>query len=314
MSRTTKIVAAIIFLIALGLFGFLFLLDRSADLDRDIEDVDIIGETPVPVAPTFTLSSNIIEQGGALGFAVRGVSEDPKVLFGQKQIPLIKIADGYVGVVGMALAEVPRDEILRAILSGGETFEEKISIIRKDYGVSVLSVPQKAAEQGVTTQSLSKNIVADDNKTILNAVAFSNVDAYYKDDFVSPTKTWIDVGGFGITRKSGSSAIRHLGTDLEAKEGDDIFATNRGKVVFAEYLTNYGNSIIIDHGQGLSSLYLHLSKMNVEEGEIVERNQKIGEAGSTGLYSFETHLHFSIRLREVSLDPKAFIDAINTVL
>jgi murein DD-endopeptidase MepM/ murein hydrolase activator NlpD len=79
-------------------------------------------------------------------------------------------------------------------------------------------------------------------------------------------------------------------------------------------LTNYGNSIIIDHGQGVWSLYLHLSKMEVVHGERAERGEKIGEAGETGLYSFSPHLHFSIRMRGKSLDPKAFIDAMNAVL
>lgn len=313
MNRTTLIVSIIILLIAIGLFGFLFLLDRSADLDRDIEDVDIIG-TVATSAPALAISSETVEQGGALGFAVTGTDEEPRVTWGNKNIPVFKIKTGYAGAVGVALSDTAREENLQAKLSSGETLEKKIQILKKDYGVSVLTVPKKAADQGVTTVSLTKNIVADDNQKIVNATAFSNTESFFIEDFVSPTKVWIDVGGFGIVRKSGDSSIRHLGTDLDAKVGDEIFATNRGKVVLAEYLNNYGNTIIIDHGQGLSSLYLHLSKLNIAAGDVAERGQKIGEAGSTGLYSFEPHLHFSIRLRGASLDPKAFIDAINSVL
>jgi murein DD-endopeptidase MepM/ murein hydrolase activator NlpD len=311
--KTSRIVGAIVLLIAIGLFGFLFLLDRSADLDRDIEDVDIIGIVATST-PALAVSSEIVEQGGALGFAVAGTDDEPQVTWGNKKIPVFKIKTGYVGAVGVALSDVPREENLQVKLVSGETLERRIQITKKDYAVTVLSVPKKAADQGVTTASLTKNIVADDNQKIVNATAFSNTESYIAEDFVSPTREWVGVGGFGIVRKSEESSIRHLGTDLKAEVGDDIFATNTGRVVLAEYLNNYGNTIIIDHGQGLSSLYLHLSNMNVAVGDVPKRGQKIGGAGSTGLYSFEPHLHFSIRLRGASLDPKAFMDAINSVL
>lgn len=311
MTRTTLIFIAIVALIALGLFGVLYLLDRNTDLDRNIEGVEIEEEEEVVSEPTLRVSSNEVFQGGALGFSVLGIENEPEVFWGEQKIPVMKIRNGYVGAIGISVSERARSETLTAVLSSGATLSENVSVSIKNYGVSKLTLPQKATDAGQTTGSLVSTITVDDNKKIADATSIITSDVYFEDKFVIPTREWVDVGGFGIVRQSGESSIRHLGTDLEAEVGDPIYSINNGKIVMAEYLNNYGNTIIIDHGTGIWSLYLHLSKIDVKKFQTVDRGQKIGEAGSTGLYSFEPHLHFSIRIRGKSIDPKSFLDSIN---
>jgi hypothetical protein len=99
----------------------------------------------------------------------------------------------------------------------------------------------------------------------------------------------------------------HLGFDLAAVERYPIQAGNRGKIVFSGYLGIYGNTVIIDHGYGLMTLYGHLSTMDVSEGQMVEAGEKIGNSGATGLAGGD-HLHFSMLIQGVQTNPVEFWD------
>ena len=84
-------------------------------------------------------------------------------------------------------------------------------------------------------------------------------------------------------------------------------APNSGRVVFAGWMTLYGNAVIIDHGYGLMSLAGHLSTVNAREGEDVERGQIVGRSGATGLAGGD-HLHLEIFLHGQSVDPLEWLD------
>ena len=87
----------------------------------------------------------------------------------------------------------------------------------------------------------------------------------------------------------------HLGFDLAATVNVPILAANGGRVVYADYLGIYGNCVIIDHGLGLRSLYAHLSSLEVARGDLVDRDERIGRSGATGLAGGD-HLHFTMLL------------------
>lgn len=94
----------------------------------------------------------------------------------------------------------------------------------------------------------------------------------------------------------------HTGTDIVAPSGTQIHAVGDGVVIMAGWNTAYGNMTIIDHGKGISTLYAHLSVLNVTEGQLVEANQVIGKVGSTG-WSTGPHLHFEVRVGGNPTDP-----------
>ncbi len=87
----------------------------------------------------------------------------------------------------------------------------------------------------------------------------------------------------------------HLGFDLAKTANAAVAAANHGKVLFAADLGIYGNSVILDHGMGLQSLYAHLSSFAVREGQDVKKGQTVGNSGQTGLAGGD-HLHFSMML------------------
>lgn len=94
----------------------------------------------------------------------------------------------------------------------------------------------------------------------------------------------------------------HLGIDLASTARAAVPATNSGTVVFADFMGIYGQCIIIDHGLGLQTLYAHLSSMNVDIDEIVERGQTIGRTGATGLAGGD-HLHYGVIIAGVPVNP-----------
>jgi len=100
----------------------------------------------------------------------------------------------------------------------------------------------------------------------------------------------------------------HLGFDLASLKGSPVPAGNNGRIVFTGPLGIYGNTVVIDHGLGLFSLYGHLSAIDVERGASVRRGDPIGKTGDTGLAAGD-HLHFSIMIRGVHVDPVEWWDA-----
>lgn len=99
----------------------------------------------------------------------------------------------------------------------------------------------------------------------------------------------------------------HLGFDLASVQRAPILAANRGVVVHAGYLGIYGNTVVVDHGYGLQTLYAHLSSIAVAEGETVEAGQSLGQSGQTGLAGGD-HLHFSFLLQGLPVRPLEWWD------
>lgn len=105
---------------------------------------------------------------------------------------------------------------------------------------------------------------------------------------------------------SGRRAI-HEGLDFSAPKGTPIYAASGGVVKLAEYVAEYGNTIEIEHGNGLMTRYAHASSIDVKAGDLVEKGQMIGKVGSTGR-STGPHLHFEVRMAGNPLDPRLFLD------
>ena len=99
---------------------------------------------------------------------------------------------------------------------------------------------------------------------------------------------------------------RHTGLDIPAAHGTPILASGGGRVVSAGYKGAYGRAVVIDHGDGLSTLYGHASKLLVRAGDVVMPNQQIALVGSTGR-STGPHLHFEVIRRGVRVEPRQYL-------
>jgi murein DD-endopeptidase MepM/ murein hydrolase activator NlpD len=113
---------------------------------------------------------------------------------------------------------------------------------------------------------------------------------------------------FGFRRNpfGGRSYEFHPGMDIDGERGSIIVAPANGTVIKAGWQGGYGNMIEVDHGNGLTTRYGHLSRINIQIGDLIQRGQEIGLVGSTGR-STGPHLHFEIRLNDKAINPRRFL-------
>jgi len=111
------------------------------------------------------------------------------------------------------------------------------------------------------------------------------------------------VSGYGMRKHPIFGSMRmHTGVDISASTGTPIHAAGSGIVIGASYMGGYGNTVIIDHGAGIATLYAHCSKIYVQPGQRVKRGEQIAAVGSTG-YSTGPHLHWEIRVNGKPVNP-----------
>jgi murein DD-endopeptidase MepM/ murein hydrolase activator NlpD len=112
---------------------------------------------------------------------------------------------------------------------------------------------------------------------------------------------------FGTSRTfNGKVQSVHQGLDYAVPEGTPVAAVNSGTVVLAQPLYFEGNCVVLDHGQGLLTLYMHLSKIEVKEGDRVTSGQILGGSGGTGRAT-GPHLHVAVRWQGVYLNPETLL-------
>ena len=100
--------------------------------------------------------------------------------------------------------------------------------------------------------------------------------------------------------------IFHDGIDIAADYGEPVHAADGGTVIYAGWISGYGNAVIIDHGNGMSTLYAHNESLNVSEGQGVSKGSVIAYAGSTG-NSTGPHLHFEVRINDEPQNPLGYL-------
>lgn len=138
------------------------------------------------------------------------------------------------------------------------------------------------------------------------AFAGTDPNPLWSGPFQRPTETETS-GVFGSSRiYNGKKRSQHLGLDFRASTGTPVHATNAGTVILARPLYFEGNCVMLDHGQGLVTIYMHLSEFKVKEGEKVAAGQLIALSGGTGR-STGPHLHFAVRWRSEYLNPATLL-------
>ncbi len=98
----------------------------------------------------------------------------------------------------------------------------------------------------------------------------------------------------------------HTGIDIAADYGSSVIAANKGLVIIANWQGGYGNTVVIDHGGGITTLYAHCSRIFVSSGDTIQDGAVIAKVGSTGL-STGPHLHFEMRIDGLPVDPLNYV-------
>ncbi|MBS1850756.1 MAG: M23 family metallopeptidase [Acidobacteria bacterium] len=193
---------------------------------------------------------------------------------------------------------------LQASLPDGResTFQQKIPVRAGKYPSIAIRVAGKYTEPD--PEQLRQ--IAEDKKVKQEAFRSLTPQAEWAGTFSPPVSAPIsDVFG---TRRTFNGKVQsvHQGLDYGVPAGTPVLAINRGTVLLARPLYFEGNCVVIDHGQGLLSLYLHLSEIQVKEGDAVERGHMLGLSGSTGRAT-GPHLHIAVRWQGTYLSPAVLL-------
>jgi murein DD-endopeptidase MepM/ murein hydrolase activator NlpD len=207
--------------------------------------------------------------------------------------------------VGIDLNKKPGVYKIKTTLKDGRFEENTITIIERKKYEEAMPIPVAIGGNSIINQTRVVNTLAQENE-ILNTLKTSTTSLWIK-NFSYPVTNPIITDTYGYARNTGGYAIAHKGTDFRAKVGTPILAMNDGIVRVSKDFTVYGGTIVIDHGQGIMTLYMHLSKRDVSTGDKVISGQTIGLSGGTG-YAEGPHLHLSIKINNISIDPMKFIE------
>jgi murein DD-endopeptidase MepM/ murein hydrolase activator NlpD len=179
---------------------------------------------------------------------------------------------------------------------------QPVMVAKGQFGTQTISV---AAKYVRPPEEVRKRIQSEgaEIKKLWQAAATRRM---WRGSFVWPRKDRVG-SPFGLKRVfNGRLKSRHFGVDIRGKMGSPVAAIGVGRVVMVADRYYSGNTVVIDHGLRLFSLYFHLSKADVKKGQRVKKGQIIGRVGSTGR-STGPHLHMSTKIENLSFDPLSLL-------
>jgi len=254
--------------------------------------------------------------GGIAFVEVPGGQQAPRVMFGDYRTAVIRRDDGWVAVVGIPLATKPGQQTLR-VYSGSKDIGDG-ALGGKAVGGST-EVPFEVTDKHYRTQKLTiknqRQVTPnpDDLKRIAAEQARSNAALSLFSTTGMPSLALASpVAGvrsdsYGSRRIfNGQPRNPHTGMDIAAATGTPIYAPAAGKVVEAGDFFFNGNTLYIDHGYGLVTMYCHLSSLAVRAGATVKQGELIGKVGATGRVT-GPHLHWGVALNRAMVDPALFL-------
>jgi len=309
--------------------------------NETVKDIDVIIDRKSP-STSIISNSYTLKQGGS-GILIAQISDDnlkdyyitfnDEVIF--EMFPFHK-KDYYISIITwpIDIKDFKQVNLIAVDMAGNKSvkkvpfyysrFKEKIdeldigdnfitNVSKNVLELSNVDIPTNQAEIFVKT---NRDLRATNLETMKNVVRKNFFDSQNMPFEVKPfvrmhnAKTFAKFGErrHYFYNKQKIDEAWHLGMDWASVKRAPIIVSNKGKVIFKDYLGIYGESIIVDHGLGLASLYAHTSSQNVEVGDMVDIGQQIANTGATGAV-FGDHLHFGILIQGIEANPNEWLDS-----
>ena len=256
--------------------------------------------------PEITVSSNSISQGDVgLLRVLTANGEPPQVQWMNEDLfaaPL-KNGTGWFGFFAADLKLKPGSyPLVVQIPSAGVRKQIDITVRVKEFGVRNLTLPKELVDLDAASLERVKKEAAI-MKEALEAAATA---PQWTGPFVKPLSGEV-VGTFGQASViNGMPRSPHSGVDLKAEKGTPVTSINSGRVVLTGNHFFNGLFVVVDHGGAVQSLYFHLDKILMQQGDRVAKGQVVGLVGATGRAT-GPHLHFGIRVHGARIDPMQFL-------
>ena len=207
--------------------------------------------------------------------------------------------DGHVfsALAGVSLNQAPGSYPL---IFGGEKAD--VTVTDHAYPSSTITVPEKFVAPPKEIQAQIDEEVAIKQEVFKS----SPTERLWQGPFVSPANTRY-TSSFGSRRVyNGKTRSVHQGLDYSAAMGTQVRASNSGRVVIARPMYFEGGLVVIDHGESIFTLYMHLSEFLVKEGATIDKGAPIAKSGSSGRVT-GPHLHFGLRWQDLYLEPSTLL-------
>ena len=225
-----------------------------------------------------------------------------EVQWRNRTIPLIRSGNGWVAIIGADLdlgaGDYPAPVTFRYSDGRREVIDEAIRVEPKSFPITRLTVEPRFVELSPENLERSRR----ESQRLGQVFAQITPDILWDDGFVVPIPN-ARGSNFGHRRVFNDQPRNpHSGADISAAAGTTIRSTSRGRVVeTGDYFFN-GNTVVVDHGLGIYSVYLHLSQIDVEPGQMIEGGEVVGLVGATGRVT-GPHLHWGFRIQNARIDP-----------
>lgn len=225
-----------------------------------------------------------------------------------QRVPFVRAADRWLTVIGIDLDAAPGEHVYAVERDFGPAGRQaetgRIEVDAKSFPTTALTVEPGYVELSPENQARA----ARESAEIAAIYARLTPERLWTEPFAVPIPGVTGGNNFGHRRVfNGQSRDPHSGADLRAATGTPILAANRGRVVLAKDLFFSGNAVFLDHGLGVYSVYLHLSEIRVEPGQMLERGELLGLAGATGRVT-GPHLHWGARIGDARVDPFSLVE------
>ena len=257
--------------------------------------------TPAVQAQNVTLPRDTRVPGGVAIIDLGPGETDPgAVYFGDYRAPVVRTQGGWKAVVGIPLATEPGRQTIRVVTpaAGDEDREVAFTVAPKAYATQKLTVEPRKADP------LPEDMRRIDEESARTERAL----ATYSEE-IAPTWAWaapvpgVQSDSYGKRRVFNNIPRKpHSGMDIAAPTGTPIRSPAAGRVVETGDFFFNGNTVFVDHGQGVLTLYCHLSRVDVKPGDIVKEGQVLGQVGATGRVT-GPHLHWGVSVNRAMVDP-----------
>jgi len=241
--------------------------------------------------------------GGVARIALGRTDQPPRARLGDDRLLVTREGDEWIALVGIALATKAGSKVQVEVDRGGGKRERlEIAVAPKQYASQHLKVPR--AQVDLSPSDLARY---ERERAHLAAVLRTFTEVAPRTLAMLQPAPGERSASFGLRRYFNNQARSpHNGMDIAAPVGTPVVAANAGRVLDTGDYFFPGQTVVLDHGQGLLSLYAHLSGIDTIVGESVTAGAPIGKVGATGRVT-GPHLHFSVYLNTVAVDPALFL-------
>lgn len=241
--------------------------------------------------------------GGVVLLELPASGTPPRATFNGKPVMVVSSGSAYTAVVGLPLATKPGTHTLNIESASGSVSTKKFTVMDKAYQSQHITIKNKRM---VNPEKRDMERIGREQRQIKKALASWNEHPPETLRFLLPVEGPMS-SPFGLRRFFNEQARKpHSGLDLAAAEGTPIKAPASGHIADTGDFFFNGNTVFIDHGQGLVTMYCHMSRIDVEPGQHVAAGDVIGAVGKTGRVT-GAHLHWGVSLNDARVDPMLFL-------